>query len=373
MSSITSSGEQPSPVRPFPASPVTPQRRFASWFPTWALVATKNLELRKRRGLMIVVAALIAGIPLLVLGFRLLLHLINAKAYGPPGSPSGFVTLSDLMAEFGFIVAAALGAGAATTDLSEGVFRHLVATGRSRIALYLARIPAGLSIVLPLVAVAFAILCLVTSFTGTSGTSQPTSVRVNGVPVPTHLDESQLRSWLEKHPQVFGPAHGQTQASIDRNIANFYRNYRSDEAAAFSFNGNAPSNPGLSEMVKVGLWLELEVAIGFLVGLGLGSLTGQRTLSTILLIVLEIIVTPVMAAHAFPYILDGQRLIVGVAMDQLRPAVLASGGAVGGPLSGARGSLGIPPMPTWAMIAVIVAWICGWSAIGAWRMVRRDA
>jgi hypothetical protein len=30
--------------------------------------------------------------------------------------------------------------------------------------------------------------------------------------------------------------------------------------------------------------------------------------------------------------------------------------------------LEIPPMPTWAMIAVIA----DWSVIGAWRMVTRD-
>jgi hypothetical protein len=29
--------------------------------------------------------------------------------------------------------------------------------------------------------------------------------------------------------------------------------------------------------------------------------------------------------------------------------------------------------PTWAMIAVIVGWIVGWSVIGAWRMMTRDA
>ena len=128
-------------------------------------------------------------------------------------------------------------------------------------------------------------------------------------------------------------------------------------------------------MFKIGLWLELEVGIGFLVGLGLGSLTGQRTLSTILLIGLEIIVTPILARTAIPYFLDGQRLDVGVAMDQLRPAGLApagGGGPGGGLLFGGRGALGIPPMPTWAMISVIVGWIVVWSAVGAWRMMTRD-
>jgi hypothetical protein len=63
-------------------------------------------------------------------------------------------------------------------------------------------------------------------------------------------------------------------------------------------------------------------------------------------------------------------------MDQLRPAALisASGGG-GGPglvLSG-QGALGIPSTPAWAMISVIAGWIVGWSGIGAWRMMTRDA
>ena len=66
-------------------------------------------------------------------------------------------------------------------------------------------------------------------------------------------------------------------------------------------------------------------------------------------------------------------------MDQLRPAALASGNAGATAASPARccSAGGAPsashPMPTWAMIAVIVGWIVGWSGIGAWRMKTRDA
>jgi hypothetical protein len=57
-------------------------------------------------------------------------------------------------------------------------------------------------------------------------------------------------------------------------------------------------------------------------------------------------------------------------MDQLRPAVLAGSLHIG-PTGGV--GLVIPPMPTWALTAVITGWIIGWLAIGAWKMATRDA
>ena len=357
--------------------------RYRSWIPSWRLIATKHLELRKRRGLMVVAVLLTVGLPVLVLGIRLLFHAIDAKSYGPAGSPSLFQVLCQPMAEFGFIIAATLGATAGTTDLTDGMFRHLVITGRSRLALYLARIPAGLSIILPLVAVAFAMVCLVTSY---AGTPQPTSINTNGISVPAQLSQAQLKSWILEHPQQYdqafvnggpqvGPAPGSIPVSrsakprpvIDRDIATIYGDYTSDETGQL--------NPPINEMVKIGLWLELDIGIAFLVGLGVGSLVGQRTVSTVLMIVLEIIVTPILAAHVIPYFINGQRVVVGIAMDQLRPAGLAGtgGGGPGHLLFGGRGVLEIPPMPTWAMITVIIGWIVGWSVIGAWRMATRDA
>jgi len=362
-----------SPSGPFPAGLAT-LRRLGSFVPTWGLIATKHLELRKRRGLMVAVLLFTLGLPVIILGIRLLFHAINPAAYGPAGSPSVFAFIVNLMAEFCFIIAATLGTSAGTTDLSDGVFRHLVVTGRSRLALYLARIPAGLAIVLPLVAVAFTTLCLVTTY---AGIPQPAPVSVNGVPIPMHLQETQLRTWVDQHPHEAatafqsGPAPSAVhiRAAASRDLASLYGEYSSEEIAY--------SNPAMNEMVKIGLWLELVTAVGFMAGLGLGSLTGQRTVSTILMIALEIIVTPILATHVIPFFLNGQRLVVGLALDQLRPAGLAAGNAQGpgpaGVLSGGRGVLDIPPMPTWAMILVIVGWIVGWSVIGAWRMATRDA
>ncbi len=277
--------------------------RRTSWLPPVPLISAKFLELRKCRTLMIVTVAFTVGLPVIFYGIRLLYHLGDPARYAPAGALNAFATVGILMAEFGFIAAVALGATAGTADLTDGMFRHLVITGRSRLALYLARIPAGLSILLALAAVGFAVACLVTAFLG--------------------------------RPQAVG-------------------------AVTLS--------PGA--MIGAGLWLELNLVIGFTVGLGLGSLMGQRTVPVILLTVLEIIITPALAGHALPYFLNGERLVVGVAIDQLKPAALAAGQQVG---PGGGVGLQIPPMPTWAMITVIAGWIIGWSAIGIWRMVTRDA
>jgi hypothetical protein len=348
-------------------------RRLGGALPTWDLIATKHLELRKRRGLMVTVFIMILAPTVLILGLRLAFHLFDPAHYGPAGTPSVFDATANLTAEFGFIVAAVVGAAAGTTDLNDGVFRYLVITGRSRLALYLARIPAGLAILVAALAVAFAMLCLVTSY---EGVPQPTSVSMNnGVNIPANFDQAQLQAWVGQHPQqavqAFQPGPGPVRPVTGSGIATDYADYTSAEDTQFS--------PPPNEMFKIGLWLTLEVGIGFLVGLGLGSLTGQRTLSTILLIGLEIVVTPILARIEIPYFLNGQRLDVGVAMDQLRPAALApatpvgGGPGPGGLLFGGRGALGIPPMPTWAMISVIVGWIIVWSGVGAWRMMTRDA
>ena len=93
---------------------------IGAWLPTWDLITTKNLEIRKRRGLVITVVVLIVAPTVLIYGLRLLFHVVDPHSYGPAGTPAIFSQLSDLMAEFGFIAAAALGAAAGTTDLSDG-------------------------------------------------------------------------------------------------------------------------------------------------------------------------------------------------------------------------------------------------------------
>jgi hypothetical protein len=372
--SLSEAGSAPGPGR-------RGASRTGAWLPTWELITTKNLEIRRRRGLMITVVVLIIVPTVLFYGLRLLFHAVDPHGYGLAGSPQFFSQSTNLIDEFGFIAAAALGAAAGTTDLSDGMFRHLVITGRSRLALYLARIPAGLAVTVPLVALAFLMNCLVTSY---QSPPDPTTASFYGVTAPNNLDQAGLKTFMLAHPQQeinggflpglpsgpgITPTAAQVRTAIEANIASYYSDYTAAEIS--------DSTPADNEMVKIGLWLELDVGIAFLVGLGFGSLTGQRTTTVIVMIALEILVTPLLAHTQLPGFIDGQRLLIGVAMDQLRPAALAaaSGGGRGGGIlfGGGRGALGFPPMPTWAMISVIAGWIVGWSGIGAWRMMTRDA
>ncbi len=88
----------------------------------------------------------------------------------------------------------------------------------------------------------------------------------------------------------------------------------SDYANTFLY----PSN---SLMVKSGLWLVLESGkIGFIVALGLSSLLGQRTVAVVLMIVLEVILTPLAFQGPDPAPFSNlQRAVVGLATAHLTP------------------------------------------------------
>jgi hypothetical protein len=130
-------------------------------------------------------------------------------------------------------------------------------------------------------------------------------------------------------------------------------------------------SPSTSLMIKTGLWLELEALIGFIVGLGLGSLLGQRTVAVIMMIVLEIILTPIFSRATIPHFINVQRAVVGLATAHLEPAGL-SVRVFGGDGPATAASI-LVPETTLVAVGVIIAWIVGWTILGAWRMMTRDA
>jgi hypothetical protein len=383
-----------------------PADHRGSWIPTLSMITTRIMELRKRRGLMIALIVVNIGLPTLFLVIRLLGHAFDPTSYGPAGGYDIYTHLvAGVMYVFGFIVAAALGCTAGSIDLTEGMFRHLVVTGRSRVSLYLARIPAGLAIVVPLVAIGFTIVCAVCVF------AAPTRLEFNGVTVPVHLSLPGLENWAADHPDEVvcnfginlgpnssnasvigpvlnsvpcgpGPGPGSisvkqppglpaptqvSQAQVRKAARLIARANYSDYARQFLY----PSN---SLMIKSGLWLELEAAIGFIVGLGLGSLLGQRTVAVILMIVLEVVLTPLLSTNVIRHLINLQRAVVGLATAHLEPGGLPlafAGGGNGGP--GGGGGPHLVPESTTVAVCVIVAWVIGWTVLGAWRMTTRDA
>jgi len=377
------------PASTMPSGPVagSARDRRGSWIPTLPMITTRIMELRKRRGLMAALVVVNIGVPTIFLLIRLIAHAVAPKSYGPAGGYDIFTALvAGIMYVFGFIVAATLGCTAGSVDLSEGMFRHLVITGRSRLALYFARIPAGLAIIVPLVAVGFTIVCAVCVF------AAPTKLNYQGVNVPPGLSLTGFESWAAQHPKeaVCGlPYNGPNRipcyvsqngkivtepgtpgfktispATLKADAVTIAKQNYLDYSRTFLY----PSN---LLMVKTGLWIELEAIIGFVVGLGLASLMGQRTVAVVLMIVLEIILTPIFSHAAIPHLINVQRGLVGLATAHLEPGGLPSafGGGGGGP--GAVRQL--IPESTTAAVCVVVAWLVGWTALGAWRMAKRDA
>jgi hypothetical protein len=391
MAPATTAQTPPPPAAPFDG----PRDHRGSWIPTGGMIATRFMELRKRRGLMLALILVNIGLPTIFLTVRLLAHAFAPKSYGPAGGYDIYTNLvAGVMYVFGFIVAATLGSTAGSVDLTEGMFRHLVVTGRSRLALYLARIPAGLAIIVPLVAIGFTIVCAVSVF------AAPTTLSYNGVKVPAGLSRSGLDNWAADHadevlcsfnfngpglPNVQcgnGPNGGTvingppgsagagqpTTAQLRAAAIEVAKQNYSSYATEFLY-------PSDSLMIKSGLWIELEAVIGFVVALGLASLMGQRTIAVILMIVLELVLTPIFSMARIPHLSNLQRSVVGLATAHLEPGglPLAFGGGGGGGPGGGRAASQLLPESTTVAICVIVAWLVGWTVLGAWRMMTRDA
>src|SRR5665213_3150636 len=82
----------PSPATsPAPVDPRSDRR--GSWIPTWSMVTTRLMELRRRRGLMVALIAVNIGIPVVFLAVRLVSHAVDPKSFGAAGGYSIFTTL----------------------------------------------------------------------------------------------------------------------------------------------------------------------------------------------------------------------------------------------------------------------------------------
>ena len=146
------------------------------------MTAADFLKLRKKRGTL--AWALVLALAPLVIFFvvRAAQHSSNPLKYGVAGGISGYTDgLRIIALFFGPLAAIMIGTDAGANDVTSGVFRDLVVTGRSRLALFATRVPAALAVSWLVLALAYVVLILGTfAFAGSSATPS-SSLLLNGV------------------------------------------------------------------------------------------------------------------------------------------------------------------------------------------------
>jgi ABC-type transport system involved in multi-copper enzyme maturation permease subunit len=134
----------------------------ASWLTIAAqMMSADFLKLRKKRGT--VIWALLLAIAPLVIYFivRGVQHSSNPAQNPPAGGVHAYTDALRLVgAIFGPLAAILIGAEAGAGDVAVGVFRDLVATGRSRLALFATRVPAAIALSWIVTGAAYAVLVI---------------------------------------------------------------------------------------------------------------------------------------------------------------------------------------------------------------------
>ena len=221
------------------------------------LVGAEFLKLRRRLGLVS-----------LALGLTVVPALIMLAVTGggdfDRGGMRSFADQLGVIAMLTVICGILVGATVGTADVASGVFRDLVVTGRSRIDLYAARVPAGLALVLLAAAAGFAIVA--------------------------------ATGYLSA---------GEAPATVD------------------GFGTEAPS---AGTLVDSGLWLALVGAVSFGLALGAASVIGSSGSSIAILLGLWLVVTPL--AQSFDsdgWLFDA---LVLAGLDRVMPEAMRVGDPV---------------------------------------------
>jgi hypothetical protein len=216
------------------------------------LVGAEFLKLRRRTGLLLATFGLTVVPGLIVL---------IVEGGGDTGGIRTFNDQLGIVASLGIVAGILVGATVGTSDVSTGVFRDLVVTGRSRLDLFAARVPAGLALVLAAGAAGYALVVLTTL--SSAGT-------------------------IESGPFMIG--------------------------------NEAPST-GL--LLQAGAWMALVCATSFALALGVSSLVGSLGGSIAVLLALWLVVTPfVQAVESLDWLGDAI-LISG--LDRVMPDGLTPG------------------------------------------------
>lgn len=275
---------------------------------TVRMVRAELLKHWKKTGTVITTLVLTVGIAIVIVGVPEIYHLTHrftSSVGGHQGLTRGSVALGFLASVAGLIV----GSAAGTVDTSSGIFRDLVATGRSRWSLFGAKIPGALLFFVPIVTLAFVIMALLDIAFSSHGLVCPS---------------------LGCFPSGGGP---------------------------FS-----PLAPASGLVIDWYLWVLLSSCFDLLIALGLSSLVSSRATTIGLLLPIQFIVSPLLSGVTQ---LGGSRqAFFTQSLSLLSPRGINSGIQMfGQPVTY---SLSM----AWF---VLVVWVVVLLGVGAWRTATRDA
>jgi ABC-type transport system involved in multi-copper enzyme maturation permease subunit len=141
------------------------------------MISAELLRIRRNRALVIWAAIMtigaVAALYVIAQGFHWNDSVNNGPAGGADNLRHGLIVLSLI----GGVAAAIVGTSVGTSDLTAGVFRDLVVTGRSRWGLFFARVPGMLIFWIPLMVVAYAV-AVAFDFAFAGGLSTPSTTAV---------------------------------------------------------------------------------------------------------------------------------------------------------------------------------------------------
>jgi len=131
------------------------------------------LKIRKKTSTLIW-ALVLAMLPIIIFfAVNAIEHSSSPGTHGPAGGTHNYITGMRLLGGlfFGPLVAILVGVEAGTSDLGAGVFRDMVVTGRSRVALFASRVPAALALCWSVIVPAYALVVIGTfAFAGNEPT-----------------------------------------------------------------------------------------------------------------------------------------------------------------------------------------------------------
>ena len=122
------------------------------------MVAADFLKVRKRRSTVAWSLLLALGPLLIYFIISAAQHSSNPAEHGPAGGVGGYQDALRIIAVFfGPLAAILIGTDAGAGDAAAGVFRDLVVTGRSRLALFATRVPAAIALTWLVATLAYAL------------------------------------------------------------------------------------------------------------------------------------------------------------------------------------------------------------------------